>query len=198
MSDLSGRDRFTGERYRCGGAALWLPRVLGGGVLAAASVLAFGVDPDGNVPYSGLAKGGVLTVAGAAALWIIRRGSEVRLEFGIGASGLRFSTRRATAEVAWKKIEMLDYDPPLGTRSGWMPAMVLVDDHGRRWRIPAVVHGVQSLLEVILSRTARHDLRAWAEARHLHARLGRARIFVLSGYLLTAVIVASAFVCVYA
>ena len=92
---------------------------------------------------------------------------------------------------------MLDYDPAFGTRAGWMPAMVLVDVHGRRWRISAVVRNGQSLLEVILERAARHDLRAWAEARHLDARLGRARVFVVVGYVLAAAIVASAVVYVY-
>ncbi|MDX1388326.1 MAG: hypothetical protein R3344_04005, partial [Acidobacteriota bacterium] len=193
MSAVPAQDRFSRERYRCGPAAVWLPRVLGGALLAAATVLVFGVDPGGSVPYSSLVKGLVLTVAAAGALWIVRRGSEVRLEFGIGPSGLRLASRRRMLELPWKSIETLDYDPPLGTRSGWIPAMVLVDDRGRRWRIPAVVRDGPGLLEGILVRTARHDLRTWAEARRLRRRLERARAFVASGYVLAAAIVASSF-----
>jgi hypothetical protein len=185
------------ESFRCGFAAAWLPRVAGGALLAAAVLVVLGVDPDGSAPYSGMIKAVVLTAAAGGALFFVRRGSEVRLVIGVGPAALRVSARRVRLDLPWEEIEAIDYDPPFGTSVGWLPALVLVDAKGRRFRIPAVIDDGPALLATVLEKSPRPELRTWAEARSLATRLGRARWFVGAGYLAAGAILVAAVLYAY-
>jgi len=187
----------TFEIYRCGTAAAWLPRVAGGALLAAAVLIVLSVDPDGSAPYSGMVKGAVLTAAAGGALLFVRRGSEVRFKIGVGPAALRISAGKVSFDLAWEEIETIDYDPPFGTSVGWLPALVLVDEKGRRWRIPAVIDDGPALLASVLERSPRPELRTWADARSLAGRLARARLFVVGGYVAAGAIVAAALLYAY-
>ena len=58
----------------------------------------------------------------------------------------------------------------------------IVDRHGARWRLPALLRDGDRLIDELVRRTGRHDLAVWAETLHLRRRMGRATIVTAAGY----------------
>jgi len=175
---------------RCGIAARWMPRVLGGAVLAAGAIVNWSLEP--YAVFSGMVKGALVVAAAAAALWLVRAGSEARMEIAVEEDRIRLGARGRYVELAIHDIEALDYDPPFSSARRWLPAIVLVDRRDRRWRIPASVEGGAAMLGEIVERSGQDRLRAWADARRLARRMAMSRWFTASGYVAAAGLVVAA------
>ncbi len=173
-------------RYRCGTAARWLPRALAGSVLAVALMVAYDVDPEGQAWGSGVFRGLLGAAGGIAALWIVRRGGELRGAVRPGRDAVAFERGRGEAEVGYRELVELDWSPPLGPSRSWLPALLLVERSGRAWRVPGLLRDGERLLAEILERAGRDDLRAWAEARALERRMAGAGRRVAAGYAVAA------------
>jgi hypothetical protein len=176
-------------RYRCGPGARWLPRVAGGALLAAAMIVGLRM-PSG--PPAGAVRLLVIAAGALGGLWLVRAGSEVRLEVELGEHAMRFVARGRFVELRFDDVEGMDFDPAFGSRRAWPPAFVLIDRHERRWRIPAFLVECPVLVREIVSRSPDERVRAWAEARRVESRTRRSRWLVPAGYLAAAVLVASA------
>jgi hypothetical protein len=173
----------AGAFHRCPAAARWLPRVLAASVLMLTLVAALGVDPDGVVARWSSGFRGMLAVAGAvAALWIVRRGGEVRREVRALDDALEVREGRRLARLPYAQIDSLEYVGPFGVGRSWLPALVVVDDTGRIWRFPALLPSGDRLVQDLLERSERSDLRSWAEARGLPSRMAHASRNLAIGY----------------
>lgn len=168
--------------YRCSTAGRWLPRILGGSLLAAFVVTALRTDPEGVVAGSTTFKGLVALFGGVLSLWIVRKGAEVGRVVALGPEAIEFSHGRRSASLAYRDIETLDYVPALGPTRHWIPAAVLVDRAGGRWRLPALIDRGDRLILELLERCGRSDLEAWADVRQLERRMGRASRILALGY----------------
>lgn len=165
---------------RCGVAARWMPRVLGGGLLAAAAIVNGNLDP--SAALSGMVKGVLVVAAAAAALWLVRAGSEARMEIAVEKDRIRLGASGRYVELALGDIEAVDYDPPFSSARRWLPAIVLIDCRDRRWRIPASIEDGASMVDEIVERSGQDRLRAWADARRVDRRMARSRWFTVAGY----------------
>jgi len=181
------------QLYSCGTAALWLPRVLGGAVLTAGLLVAFGLDSGMNVQFMRQFRAAIAVIAGLAALWVLRRGGEVRIGFGLREDGLVFVVGSRRIDLRYRDIEGVRYEPPFAvSRSAWIPAVAVIDRSGVSWRIPALVTDGGDLVAQLVSRTGREDLAAWADALDLRERMSRSRRWVVAGYSLALLILAVA------
>jgi len=165
---------------RCGVAARWMPRVLGGALLAAAAIVNLTLEPYAAV--SGMVKGVLVVAAAAAALWLVRAGSEARMEVAVEADKIRLGARGRYVELAIRDIEAIDYDPPFSSARRWLPAIVLIDRRDRRWRIPASIEGGAAMVEELVEHSGQDRLRAWADARRIPGRLAMSPWFTAAGY----------------
>lgn len=165
---------------RCGVAARWMPRVLGAALLAAAAIVNGRLEP--SAALSGMVKGVLVVAAAAAALWIVRAGSEARMEIGVEQDRIRLGARGRYVELALRDVEAVDYDPPFSSARRWLPALVLIDRRDRRWRIPASVEDGKSMIDEIVDRSGHDRVRAWADARRVDRRMARSRWFTVAGY----------------
>jgi hypothetical protein len=135
----------------------------------------------------------VLAVAaGVVSLWVVRAGSEVRLEAGLVGDVLRIGARGRFLDIPLREIEVLDYDPPFVMARQWPPALVVIDRHDRRYRVPAAIRGGRRLLDAIVERSNDDRLRAWAEARRLSRRIGLSPVFTALGYVVACGLVVGA------
>jgi hypothetical protein len=171
-----------GAEFRCSVAAVWLPRVLGASLLASATVAGLHLDPNLQVPFSGPVRVIIVLAGAAGALWLVRGGSDVRLRFGVNETAIAISVWRRSVRLPFADVDGLDYEPAFGSRRRWLPAVVLVGRHRRRWRIPALVGDGTHLLTRILDACDRDDLRSWSDARRLGPRMMRSRLIVPVGY----------------
>jgi hypothetical protein len=167
-----------------------MPRTLGGAVLAAAAIVNLSLEP--NVAFSGMVKGVLVVAAAAAALWLVRAGSEARMEVVVDSDRLRLGARGRYVELPISDIEALDYDPPFSTTRRWLPAVVLIDRRDRRWRIPASIGDGAELLDALIERSGEDRLRAWADARHIGSRIAASRWFTAGGYVVAIGLIAAA------
>lgn len=165
---------------RCGVAARWMPRVLGGSLLAAAAIVNGHLEP--SAALSGMVRGVLVVAAAAGALWIVRAGSEARMEIAVEKDRLRLGARGRYVELALRDLEAVDYDPPFSSARRWLPALVLIDRRDCRWRIPASIEDGASMLNEIVERSGQDRLRAWADARRVDRRMARSRGFTVAGY----------------
>ena len=175
--------------FRCGRAARWMPRVLGGSVLLA--TLLFAIDERGPGGTIERRVRQFVGIAGAlAALVIVRSGGELRGSFRFAGRVLVVGVGRAESRLGLDSIERLDFAPPFSRPMVWLPATVLIDRSGVAWRVPALLdHGAEFVRE-LLERAARADLQGWAVERDLDRRMSRVWIRLWSGYLVAAGVVA--------
>jgi hypothetical protein len=187
--DVDSAGRFA-SRFRCGPWARWLPRVLAGAVLTAALLAAQRIEHGGGV---GLQAPLLVTVAGAIlALWVLRQGSEVRIEVEIDDERLLFVRGAHRSELGFPAIESLTWAPSFSLSRTWVPGCVLLDDAGRHWRLSALLRRGDELVREIVRRAEREDLATWAEERALERHMGRTTLFVALGYSGAAAILAVA------
>jgi len=193
VDDPTAGGKAAGEPsfYRCGAAARWLPRVLAASVLAASVLAAFRFDPY-DVLTAARHLRSLLAVLGAVlALWIVRKGGEVRTAFAVvgGELQLRHGTREYSLRL--EDLERLSYETPFAQSRTWLPALVLRDRFGQAWRVSAFLDGGERFLENLLDAAGRSDLRSWAETLGLGEIMSRARRRVLIGYVAAGVILAA-------
>ena len=169
------------RRYRCGAAARWLPRSLGGAVLVAATLMALEVDATvvRMLPFVRQ----LVMAAGALVAWlIVRGGAEVRVVFGLTREALVVGTETEGARLPLADVERLDWAPPFSGSLSWIPAAVLLDRNGTSWRVPALLDGGDAMIRELLARAGRHDLDTWAEVYRVAERMGRSRVRIRTGY----------------
>jgi hypothetical protein len=167
-----------------------MPRLLGGAVLAAAAIVHWSLAPYGA--FSGMVKGVLVVVAAAAALWLVRAGSEARMEIAVETDRIRLGARGRFVDLSLCDIEAIDYDPPFSSSRRWLPAIVLVDRRGRRWRIPASIEGGAAMVGEIVERSGQDRLRSWAQARRVDRKMALSGWFTAAGYSAAAGLVVAA------
>ncbi len=181
---MSGRD----DGYACGTAARWLPRVLAASLLVSGWLLVVRLGPDSTVPGARSVRGLVVVAAALVALWIVRKGGELRLRLRVTDDGLRFEHRSHSAELPFEAIESVRYEAPFAGSRVWLPAAVLVDSQDRSWRVSALLDGGDRLFVELVRRSGREDLAAWVDAHRVIERMGRSAWRVRLGYALVATI----------
>lgn len=182
--------RVEDRVFRCSGLVRWMPRVLGGSLLAAATLVNLSLDPE--APFAGGVKGVVVLAAAVGALWIVRGGAEARVEARLEGGAVSLGARGRWSRVRVDRLEMVDYDPGLSSARRWIPAVVLVDRDGCRWRIPAFIGDGPDLMEAIVRSSGNPSVRAWAEARDVARRMVRSRGWVAAGYIVSGLLLAGA------
>jgi len=187
-----GSERAADESfYGCGVAARWLPRVLAASVLVAAVLAAFRFDPYEVLAASRYLRNLLAVLGGALALWIVRKGAEVRTEFAVGEGELLLRHGSRSWSLRLPDLERLAYEPPFAQSRTWLPALVLRDRFGQAWRVSALLDGGDRFLEELLARTGRSDLRSWAETLRLGKIMARSGRRVAIGYLASAAVLAA-------
>jgi hypothetical protein len=174
--------------FRCSGAGRWLPRVLAAAVLIAAVLAAFRFDPGTVLTASKYLRSLVAVLGGALALWIVRKGAEVRVVLVLSEEELLFRYGSREYALRLEDLERLSYETPFAQSRTWLPALVLRDRFGQPWRISAFISRGERLLEEILRRIDRSDLQTWSETLQLPKLLSRSRHRVLIGYIAAAAI----------
>ena len=180
--------------FRCGLAARWLPRVLAAAVLVAAVLAAFRFDPHEVLSASKYLRNLVAVLGGVLALWIVRKGGEVRTAFAIGEDELLVRHGAREYSLRLEDLDRLAYETPFAQSRTWLPALVLRDRFGQAWRVPALLSEGDRFIEELLAGTGRNDLRAWSETLRLDEVMARAGRRVLIGYLAAAAVLAAGLV----
>lgn len=180
-----------GTAYRCGRAARGLPRILAGALLAAALIAAYQLPPTRLVKAS-FARQGVMAIGVLAAFWVVRSGRELSTTVVVGDEALEFRESSGRRVLRTERVVAMAFRPPFTANRRWVPALVLDEEEGDRWRIPALIENGDGLIAELLRRTGRNDLSAWVEARRLDDRMGRARQWVVGGYITAGAIVLAA------
>jgi len=175
----------TARVFRCPAAARWLPRVLSGTLLAAAAWVLLSMPHE--AAFAGLVKAMLIGTAGAGALWILRGGRDLEVTVGVIEDRLQFSRGRHRIETTLGELESVDYAGAFSNLSHWPPALLLVDRHGRGWRVPAMIDEAAELVEIVTGGD-RSELRSWASARRVVTRMARSRYLIVAGYLGAALI----------
>lgn len=153
--------------FSCGAAARRLPRVCAGGWMAGSALLALRL---GGQTQRGIGLSVALLVAGVgaiASLWILRQGSFVRSVIRVGTAGVTFAASGRESFLPYDSITDLRFEAPLGSSRRWLAAVVLGDREGRVWPICAQTEEVGELIDTLIRRSGRNDLRAWADALNL-------------------------------
>jgi len=178
------------RRFRCGPLARWLPRALAGAVLVAALLAGQRIEQRGGVG----AQAQLLIVAAGAilALWVLRQGSEVRVEVEIDHRGLVFRRGAHRSALRFSAIEGLTWAPSFSLSRTWVPGCVLLDTEGRHWRLCALLRHGDRLVEELLRRAGRDSLAIWAAERSVVRHMARTGMFVALGYAAVATILALA------
>jgi len=166
--------------------------VLGAAVLIAAMLVALRLETPARVPTAEMFRRGLVMAAALVALWIVRRGGEMRRTVEVGERGLSFAGGAQPVELRYDEIETLRYVAPFGASRDWLPALALHDRAGRVFRVPAFVERGERLVERILECADRDDLRAWADAQKLGPRMGATRRRLVAGYALCGSVVVAA------
>jgi hypothetical protein len=178
--------------HRCGVAARWLPRTLAASVLIATLLVSARIESWRAVP--GVQSFRLLLVLAAAvlALWIVRKGGEVRMRIGVRGEEVAFAVGSRQAVLRLDDVEGLRFEPPLAATRHWLPAAVLLDREARYWRLPAVLEHGDQLVRELLEASGREDLRTWDEVYSLRRRMGRPGRTVALGYTLAGALILAA------
>jgi hypothetical protein len=189
---LTERDGSDGATiYRCGVAARWLPRALAGSVLVAAMLLALRLLPASGVPGAREFRAGLVVLAAVAALWVVRKGGEARIEVGVGPMGLFLFRGPHRTDLSFEEVDGLRYEAPFGPSKSWVPAAVLTDRRGTAWRMSGFLEHGDDLIDELLELSGREDLRAWADALGIRRRMAGASRRVGLGYGISAIVLLS-------
>jgi hypothetical protein len=135
--------------------------------------------------------------AGAAllALWLLRKGAELRLSVVLTEEGLVFSYGARPVTLRFAEIETLRFDPPFAARKSWVAATALLDEGGRSWRLPVALENGDGLVAGLVRRSGREDLATWVEVLQVERRMRRGRLHqvVVYGTAAALLIAAAAF-----
>ncbi len=161
--------------FRCTAAARWLPRTLAAAVLVSAVILSTRI-------YSGVAgthwshsRTLVVVVGAAFALAIVRSGGIVRAEFSLAAESLRLRIGRHERELPYEQVVSMIYETPFVNPREWLPSLVLIDRFGKRWRVPSFLADGERFVTDLTEAAARDDLRSFASAHDLSAKMATTR-----------------------
>lgn len=178
--------------FRCTAAARWLPRTLAAAVLVGSMILSMRI-------YAGVAGTGwshartlVVLVGAACALVIVRSGGMVRAEFSFGAEALRLRIGRHRQELPYELIVSMVYETPFVKAWEWLPALVLIDRFGKRWRVPSFLSEGERFVSELTAAAARDDLRSFASAHDLPAKMAATRGRLTWGYSLALALIVAA------
>jgi hypothetical protein len=168
-----------------------LPRALAASVLIASVLVTFRVDPYEVVSASKYLRTLVVLLGAVLALWLVRKGGEVRTAFAVVGDELVVRHGSREYSLRLEDLERLAYETPFAQSRTWLPALVLRDRFGQAWRVTALLQAGDRFLDELLARTGRSDLRAWAETLSLHEIMGRAGRRILIGYAAAGAILAA-------
>jgi hypothetical protein len=158
-------------------------------VLVSAYIASTGVDPAGVVPGSRTVSLLVIVFGAGLSLWIVRGGAEVHFTYAPEPERLVVRSGRHEREVAFMDVTAVRFDAPLQTFRRWIPTVVLLDRFEIAWRIPAFIDDGEELLEEVLRRVDRDEVRMWVEARGVGRSMRRAGWMVPVGYVVAGVAV---------
>lgn len=178
--------------HRCSAAARWLPRLLAGAILAAGTLVALRIDPHSTVSGSRVFRTLLVVTAAVAALWVVRRGAELRVAVAVAPEGLLFGAGSRELRLRFEEIAAMRYEPAFGASRSWLPAAVLVDRDGRSWRLSGLLAHGERLTAEILSASGRQDLASWVEAHRIDRRMAGAARRTGVGYFAALAILGSA------
>lgn len=179
--DFRASDAIVERRYRCGTAARWLPRSLGGAVLVLATLTALDLDPAiaRMLPF---VRQLVLATGALLAWGIVRGGAEVHVVFGLARDALVVGTDGKGPRLRFEDIERVGWAPSMSGSLAWIPAAVLTDRSGTVWRLPGLLEDGGELVRELVKRAGRSDLETWVEVYRLSTRLNGARARLGAGY----------------
>ncbi len=124
----------------------------------------------------------VVVVGAALALGIVRSGGMVRAEFSLASESLRLRIGRHERVLPYEQVVSMIYETPFVKPREWLPALVLIDRFGKRWRIPSLLADGERFVTDLIAAAARDDLRSLASAHDLAAKMAGTRGRILSGY----------------
>jgi hypothetical protein len=174
------------SNYRCSAAARWLPRTLAGTVVLAALLVTsrFGNAP--GIVGSARLRMAIWIGAGLLALWLLRKGAELRLRVSLTGNSLVFDYGGKPSSLRIEEIETLRFAPPFSWRRSWVAATVLQDGRGRTFRLPVALVAGDCLVSAVVARSAREDLSSWVDALKILPRMQRGRMHQALGYTIAA------------
>jgi len=178
-------------RFSCGSAARWLPRALAGAVLVVAMFTVARLQAEPAVYGVRTFRMVLLVAAAAAALWIVRKGGEVRLIVSVAEDRVDFELGSRSAGVAYEEIDAVGYEAPFGPSRSWLPAAVLLDRQGRVWRLSGLLSDGERLVDEFVGRCGREDLAAWIDAQGIRSKMGRAALRIRIGYAVVLVVISA-------
>ena len=168
--------------FRCTAAARWLPRALAAAVLVSAMILSTRIYTGVAGTDGSHARTLVVVVGAIFALAIVRSGAMVRAEFSLTAKALRLRIGRHERELPYEQVVSMIYETPFVKPREWLPALVLIDRFGKRWRVPSFLADGERFVTDLTEAAARDDLRSFASARDLSAKMAATRGRLVWGY----------------
>ena len=168
--------------FRCTAAARWLPRTLAAATLVSTMILSARIDAAVVGTGWSHSRTLVIVVGAACALTIVRSGGMVRAEFSFAAEAMRLRIGRDKRELPYEQIVSLIYETPFVKPRQWLPALVLIDRFGTRWRVPALLADGERFGSELTAAAGRDDLRSFASAHDLSGRMAATRGRLVCGY----------------
>lgn len=159
-----------------------MPRVIAACTLIAAAVLSTRI-------YAGVSDTGwshsrtlVVMLGAAFALAIVRSGGMVRAEFTVASEALQIRVGKHERELPYEQLESIGYETPFVKPRQWLPALILNDRFGKRWRVPSLIEDGDRFLGDLLAATGREDLVHFASVYEMPAKMAAVRRRLLLGY----------------
>jgi len=125
----------------------------------------------------------LLTVTGgAAALWVLRRGAEVKQRVQLEGTTLELSYGARSRSVDLAEIKQVQFCSAFSRGRNWLAATILIDESGLEWRLSAFLERGDELLAAIADRGGRGELSSWIEARGVIAAMRASTRRLIVGY----------------
>jgi hypothetical protein len=156
--------------------------------LVAATLAALRLDLQSDLPFLSHIRNFLILAGGLLALWLVRKGAEVRSVVEVDEEGLTFSHGRRRLFLGFEKIVRLGYAAPFADSRNWLPAMLIHDRDRQVWRVPALVGDGDQLLDQLLEKSGRSDLESWAETLALARRMAGSSRRITIGYAIAAAV----------
>jgi hypothetical protein len=134
----------------------------------------------------------VILMGAAFALGIVRSGGMVRAEFSLTHEALRLRVGRHERELPYEQIVSMIYETPFVKPREWLPALVLIDRFGKRWRVPSLLADGARFVTDLTEAAARDDLRSFASAHDLRDKMAATRGRLMWGYSLALALIFAA------